>query len=245
VSNKKGAYGVVVRPSKVIGWSAALCACVISGCSTTVAGTPVAAGGTGTSFRDVTVNDLPDLLLKPGDFDEILGTTNMTISDTSERAVALDPGQTVTGDAGCLGAAFSAMADVYRGTGYVTALGQRVTQPDDSADYIAFQFVALYPGPGGAQRFVRESEVAWRACAGNPVSIKQSDTVTDTWTIGDTVSDNNVVSVLNYQEGGDGWACSRSLAARSNVVADVAVCGDDVDAGTSADIVAEIVGKIP
>jgi hypothetical protein len=245
VSNKKGAYGVVVRLGKVIRWSAALCACVVTGCSSTVAGTPMAAGGAGASYRDVTVNDLPDLLLKPGEFNEILGTTNMTISDTSERAVALDPGQTVSGNASCLGAAFSAMADVYRGTGYVTALGQRVTQPDDTADYIAFQFVALYPGAGGAQRFVRESEVAWRACAGNPVSVKQSDTVTDTWTIGDTVTGNGVVSVLNYQEGGDGWACSRSLADRSNVVADVAVCGADVDTAASADVVTEIVDKIP
>ncbi|AQA05955.1 hypothetical protein BVC93_30360 [Mycobacterium sp. MS1601] len=231
--------------SNGIRWLAALlCACAATGCSTTVPGAPVPAGAHGASSRDVTVNDLPDLLLKPGEFNDILGTTNMTISDTSERAVALDPGQTVTGDASCLGAAFSAMADVYRGTGYVTALGQRVTQPQDDAAYIVFQFVALYPGAGGAERFVRESEETWRVCAGSPVSLKQSDTVTDTWTIGDTVTWQGIVSVVNYQEGGDGWACSRSLAARSNVVADVAACGDRVTTDTSAAIVAEIVNKV-
>jgi serine/threonine-protein kinase len=202
------------------------------------------AGPDGPAYRDVTVNDLPQLLLEAGEFDEMLGTSNMTISDTSERAVGLDPGQTVSGDAHCLGAAFSAMADVYRGTGYVTALGQRVTQPDDSADYIAFQFVALYPGARGAERFRKESETTWQSCAGKPVSLKQSDTVTDTWTIGDPTTDSDIVSVVNLQEGGDGWACSRSLGARSNVVADVAACGADVTVRTSADIVAEIIDKI-
>lgn len=232
--------------SKWTRWlAAACCAGAVTGCSTTVTGMPVSEGTAGTVYRDVTVNDLPQLLLKPTEFDEILGTHNMTISDTSERAVALDPGQTVTGDAGCLGAAFSAMADVYRGTGYVTALGQRVTQPDDSADYIAFQFVALYPVAGGAERFRRESQGTWQNCAGKPVSLKQSDTVTDTWTIGEPSASGDIVSVVNMQEGGDGWACSRSLGARSNVVADVAACGADVTAESSATIVAEILGKIP
>jgi serine/threonine-protein kinase len=225
--------------------AAALCAGAVAGCSTTVTGMPVSEGIDGPVYRDVTVNDLPQLLLKPTEFDGILGTSNMAISDTSERAVALDPGQTVTGDTRCLGAAFSAMADVYRGTGYVTALGQRVTQPDDSADYIAFQFVALYPGARGAERFRRESETTWQGCAGKPVSLKQSDTVTDTWTIGDPSTSGGIVSVVNMQEGGDGWACSRSLGARSNVVADVAACGADVTAESSASIVAQILRKIP
>lgn len=220
-------------------------AVVVAGCTITVAGVPVVESTDNPAYRDVTVNDLPALLLKPTEFDDILGTTNMTISDTSERAVALDPGQTVTGDATCLGATFSAMADVYRGTGYVTALGQRVTQPDDSADYIAFQFVALFPGARGAERFRNDSEATWQACAGKPVSVKQSDTVTDTWTIGDTVVQDGIVSVVNLQEGGDGWACSRSLGARANVVADIAACGADVTAQTSATIVAAIIGKVP
>ncbi|WP_199253514.1 sensor domain-containing protein [Mycolicibacterium mengxianglii] len=224
---------------------AAVVACCVAGCSTTVPGAPVAEGGNNRLYRDVTVNDLPQLLLKPADFDDILSTAHMAISDTSERAVALDPGQTVTGDASCLGAAFSAMANVYRGTGYITALGQRIADPGDSSGHIAFQFVALYPPGGGAERFRRESETTWRACAGKPISIKQSDSVTDTWTIGETTAENGVVSVVNLQEGGDGWACSRSLGARANIVADVAACGEDESAGSSATIVSEILDKIP
>jgi serine/threonine-protein kinase len=69
--------------------------------------------------------------------------------------------------------------------------------------------------------------------------------VTDTWTIGETVTSNGIVTVVNLQEGGDGWGCSRSLGARSNVVADVAACGNEVSAQTSTTIVAEIIGKIP
>ncbi|MGB3484365.1 MAG: sensor domain-containing protein [Mycobacterium sp.] len=224
----------------------ALCVATLAGCSTTVPGAPVAEGLEHPPYRDLTVNDLPQLLLKPTEFDRILGTSHMAVSDTSERAVDLDPGQIVTGDAGCLGAAFSAMSSVYRGTGYVTALGQRVTEPSNRARHIAFQFVALYPGARGAERFRRESEQTWRACAGKPVSLKQSDSVTDTWTIGDAVTTaDDIVAVVNMQEGGDGWACSRALGARANVVVDVAACGTGVDVQTSAAIVGEIIDRVP
>ena len=219
----------------------ALC---LTGCSTTVSGVPTADRTDGLAYRDGTVNDLPQLLLEPDEVDDILGTAHMTVSDTAERAVALDPGQTVTGDANCLGVAFSGMATTYR-SGYLTALGQRLADPGDAAAQIVFQFVAIYPSSDGAERFVTESEVTWTTCAGNSVSVKQSNTVTDTWRIGAMSTSDGIASVVNLQEGGDGWACSRSLGARANVVVDVAACGEDVTAGTSATLAGEIVAKVP
>ena len=232
-------------PSRRTQWLlTALCTALLTGCSDSVAGTPTAQLAD-PPYRDATVNDLPALLLEPADLDAILGATAMAVSDTAERALALDPGQTVTGDAGCLGAAFSAMANVYHHSGYLAAVGQRVSERRGTAANVAFQFVALYPDQAAAERFRAQAETAWQGCAGKLVSVKQSDTVTDTWTIGAATVRNGMVSVLNVQELGDGWACSRSLNARANVVVDVAACGESATADTSATIVTAIVGKLP
>jgi hypothetical protein len=50
--------------------------------------------------------------------------------------------------------------------------------------------------------------------------------------------------MLQTQEGGDGWACERTLRMSSNIVADTMACGVDAS-GKSSALAAAMISNIP
>ncbi|MGH3637154.1 MAG: sensor domain-containing protein, partial [Mycobacterium sp.] len=83
-------------------------------------------------------------------------------------------------------------------------------------------------------------------CANKTMTVK-TDSQEVTWTLNDPVTARDVPVQLHAAEGAAGYACSRAIAARSNVVADVAACSDDntdlID--QAAALVNLIINKIP
>jgi uncharacterized protein YceK len=219
----------------------------LSGCSSMVSDTAVRATtptsmATPPAATQMAVAGLPGLLLPAADIGAILGSPSIAIKNTYTEIYKFDPAQT-SSNPDCDGDVYSAMTGSYRGSGYTAINTQRLEEPGVVRIHTVDQSAATFPTGDKALAFVTAAGADWSRCAGTSLSLK-SPTTDEVWTIAKPDIADRSVSTLNDQGGGARWACSHSLVAKSNVVADVMACGQGVtDQG--AQLANKIADRVP
>lgn len=176
------------------------------------------------SAQAVSVEQLPTLLLAPADLNAVMGSPGLVITHQLSDTLIPDPADTIS-NPDCVATQDPDLDSTYHGSGYLGTNGQRLTEPGDNWNHLVEQFVVSFPNPAAAQAFVAKSTQTWTRCAGTTLSHHYGkDNHDESFTIGQPTATNTSVAVVNYAEGGNGWACSRDLAAKANIVADVETC---------------------
>jgi hypothetical protein len=210
--------------------------------STAVNDTAPTSAGTPRSVRPMAVAGLPALLLPGADIGAILRSPSIAVKNNYTEIYTFDPAQT-SSHPDCNGDVYSAMTGSYRGSGYTAINTQRLEEPGAVRIHTVDQSAATFPTGDKALAFVTASGQAWSRCAGTSLRLK-TPTNEELWAIATPDITDTSVSTLNYQEGGRRWACSHSLVAKSNVVADVMACGQGVT-DQAAQIAHKIADRVP
>jgi serine/threonine-protein kinase len=227
-----------------------LCSASLSGCVSTIGGSAAPAPGPKSTPGESTAKpvrgvDLPALLLSATEIDTIMKTTGMKVENNYDQPTVSYPDHP-SSNPRCVGAVLPDAAETYKGSGYLKAVGQDVnTSGDEKVRRSVLQWTTLYSSEERAHTFVENSRQQWSDCAGQNLTYTYEDKTTADWTIGTPTNSDDVISVLDFQEGAEGWACARSMTSRSNVVIDVAACGRDVNADRSVALAVKIRDKIP
>ena len=97
-------------------------------------------------------------------------------------------------------------------------------EPGDNNDHWANQAVVAFPSADKAKAFLQSSADKWKACAGRTVTVtKQAKTFR--WTLSQVNGAAPKMTMMQIQEGADGWECQRAMGLANNVVIDVNACG--------------------
>ncbi len=125
----------------------------------------------------------------------------------------------------CASAVIPNDASAYRGSGYAAVYGRLA---DDMRSHRISTGVAAFAGAQEAHEWVTQQVDRWRDCTDRTLTISLNGQELQWKTSGPTRAE-GVHVLLRRQEGTD-YACSRGVAARSNVAADVLVCGRNPEA---------------
>lgn len=219
------------RTGRLIAVALAGCA-ALSGCAAVVDGNatkdPAAAATPAAADSQVVAPErMPALLLDAPVIASIMGAPTMAVTDHREETMG-DSDLRISNPR-CMGAQYAGEESVYQGSGYLSFRLQRVAEPGDHFDHVVEQAVTNFMGADAAQAFVKNVTDTWTGCAGSSLAVHfNQDNHDATWTIGQPVSTDTSIAVLNYQEDGDGWACQHDLAAQANVVVEALACAKGV-----------------
>jgi hypothetical protein len=147
----------------------------------------------------------------------------LVVVDSWGGAAPLAESETVS-DPACLSAAYLGTTAAYQGSGYMGLAGQRVTEGDGSRRHIVDQVLTSFHSAGAAAAFVWAQTTAWHRCSGHLLTRHFATLGDEAFTVGEPAESDNGLSVVNYQEGGNGWACSHALRAKANVVVELQAC---------------------
>ena len=185
---------------------------------------------------------LDGLLLNAGDINAILGTTAMTPSQSFNQ---MRDHSNLLPNLNCLGIWDIGEKAIYGSSGFTAVRGQALRQPDTAQwDHFVVEAVVSFASAAPAQAFFRQSADRWSHCSNHHVNMTENDHPFTAWTFGNlSVSATEITMPLT--RGGDpGRPCQRSLAVDSNVIIDVATCGQGVTDQASS-IVDKIRSRIP
>jgi hypothetical protein len=87
------------------------------------------------------------------------------------------------------------------------------------------QAVVAFPTADKAKAFLQTSVDKWKNCAGQTVTVTNSSSKTYRWTFAPIQGSPPKVSVLQTQEGADGWECEHAMGVANNVIIDTNACG--------------------
>ncbi|MDT5008762.1 MAG: hypothetical protein QOH57_379 [Mycobacterium sp.] len=210
--------------------AAVLVVCLAAtGCSRTVAGTPLAAGDRDAdgSARSLTPSELDRLLLSDGQISTIMGVDKMK-TYRAYTGVPVQPDE-VYRDPQCAGMLFNTTVPGYDGVDYVTSRGRKIDVSgrgsSDQTDEVD-EAVVAFETASEATKFVQASEVQWHSCSGKKTVYTGTDREVHPWRLGMPRKVGEIIAVNNQTP--DGWQCGHAMAARANVVADVDACGYDI-----------------
>lgn len=187
----------------------------------------------------VRVSDLQALVLSTTDLGALLNAPDLT-SLNLPAVRTLPPG--VLSDPACGPAMQSGWLATYRVSGM---LGARGLAAQDQHENRVEQTVAAFRDPTAARALASAVIKDWKTCIERSVT-ETAEGYTARWMgFGPSRAD-GVDVLLIRREGGRGYACSRAIAAASNVTADVSVCEPDetVVTGQAARIVTAILARI-
>ncbi|MGV0836396.1 sensor domain-containing protein [Mycolicibacterium thermoresistibile] len=125
----------------------------------------------------------------------------------------------------CASAVIPNDVSAYRGSGYAAVYGRLA---DDLRSQRISTGVAAFAGAEEAHEFVTQQVERWRECTDRTLTVSLGGQELQ-WTTSGPTRAEGVHVLLRRQEGVD-YACSRGVAARANVAADVLVCGRDAEA---------------
>ncbi|MCV7426145.1 serine/threonine-protein kinase PknH/PknJ [Mycobacterium montefiorense] len=190
----------------------------------------------------VAATRLNSLLLSSSDINSIMGATNIqpgkpiTSMGTSSMTVSIPD---------CQGALYTTQDPVYAGSGYTGINGVVSQEPGDNNDHWVNQAVVAYPTADKAKAFLQTSTDKWKNCAGQTVTVKNSNK-TYRWTFAPIHGSATKISVLQTQEGAEGWQCEHAMSVANNVIADINACGYHISdqAGQIADKIVEKVNEV-
>ena len=188
----------------------------------------------------VNAADVPPLVIAPADVGTMLGTPELV--QIPNPPIATLPPDALS-DAACGAVISPGLQTSYRTSGFLGADG--LTAEDQHENHIA-ETVAVFPSPGYAQAFVGSTVAQWKGCIERSVTVAFGG-YTSTWMAFGPSHADGIDVVLVRREGGRGYACSRAIGARTNITADVVVCGRDetLVTGQSAQFVNAVLARIP
>jgi serine/threonine-protein kinase len=164
---------------------------------------------------------LSALLLDPSGINTIMGSSSMTpgkpITSTDTSTVTLSLPN-------CLGSLYTSQDPVYAGTGYTGISGLVSSEPGDDYDHWVNQAAVAFPSAEKAKAFLQTSADKWKGCSGKTVTVTNK-TKTFRWTFAQLNGSPPKITMLETQEGADGWECQRAMGVANNVIADVNACG--------------------
>jgi PknH-like extracellular domain len=200
-------------------------AMALSGCVSTISGTPVRNAHTVPSNVPRLDESAVDSLLLPIDeINDIMGTTDLEV--TSDIDDMTDSSDKVS-DPDCLGAMFGAEEPVYKGSGWTAVRDVVAREPEEDNDHWIEQTVVIYPERGNANRFFEKSRSIWQKCAESSLAVDTEDT-SSLWEFGDVADGNGLITQMATQEDADGCGCQHALVAASNMTAETWACGYSV-----------------
>jgi serine/threonine-protein kinase len=166
---------------------------------------------------------LSALLLNPVDMNSVMGSSNM---EPGKPMLAMDSSPVTLSLPGCQGALYTSQDPVYSGSGYTGVSGLVSSEPGDNYDHWVNQAVVLFPSADKAKSFMQTSVDKWKNCTGKTVTVtNKSKNKSYRWTFAQITGSPPKVSVMETQEGADGWECQRSMGVANNVVIDINACG--------------------
>ncbi len=176
----------------------------------------------------VTPTQLGSVLLSADEITAVMGATEMT---GSQVYTTMTNGSITISDEDCMGAAYTAQASVYNGSGWSAVSDQtlkqpRAERPSDNSAWVD-QTAVTFPSDDQARAFLENSAENWKGCADKTVTVTGSSSESN-WTFGDLTRDGDTISQLSTQEGASGWACQHTLTAFSNAVFEAIACSDQI-----------------
>ncbi|WP_197507762.1 sensor domain-containing protein [Mycobacterium sp. ACS4331] len=216
-------------------------AVLITGCTSVVSGGPVKDP---TPPPLVAIANLKTLLAPLPEIKSTLDAPNLKVlqvGDTVSEATLADGG--VPSLPECLGVMYPARATAYAGSGYSGLQGERLGEDPAISEHVAIQVVVAFPTIAQAEDAFDTMHEAWDECADKSLTTT-FDAGVETFVIGTPVATDSTLAAVSTQVDGGGWACSRALGRKANVIADVNACQLGVtDQGER--IMTEILRRIP
>ncbi len=219
---------------------AALLCLSVSGCSAVTSGTAMP-----TTPAPLTSPDsLAALLLSAPDVgaalasDDVVVTTDVTKAWNDSAHFA---------DVNCLAIAGAAQQGVYANSGSTAVHGQVLREAPTAPEWshYAVQAVVSFPTAQAAADFFAASQRGWAACANRELHYAQPVGPPQVWSVGQTSTDHDVLSVSRVQQSPLRWACQRALTVHSNVAVDVEACSLDGPTAAASAIAGKIAGRLP
>lgn len=187
---------------------------------------------------------LSSLLLSASDINTTMGSSTMEpgkpITSTDSSAVKVSVPD-------CQGALYTTQDPAYAGTGYSAVSGLVSSEPGDNYDHWVNQAVVSFPSADKAKSFLQTSAEKWKGCAGKTVTVTNKSK-TYRWTFAQLQGGPPKITMMDTQEGADGWECQRAISVANNVIVDINACGyhiSDQGAQIADKIVAKIDGESP
>jgi serine/threonine protein kinase len=182
---------------------------------------------------------LSALLLSPSDIDSIMGSSNI---QPGKPILSMDTSPVTLSLPDCQGALYTSQDPVYAGTGYTGVSGLVSSEPGDNYDHWVNQAVILFPSADKAKSFMQTAADKWKGCAGKMVTVSNKGK-TYRWTFAQINGSPPKMTVMDTQEGADGWECQRAMSQANNVIVDVNACGYHIS-DQGGQITDKIVAKI-
>ncbi|OMC34198.1 serine/threonine protein kinase [Mycobacterium colombiense] len=182
---------------------------------------------------------LSGLLLSPADINGVMGSSSM---QPGKPITSTDSSSVTVSAPDCQGALYTTQDPVYAGSGYSAVSGLVSSEAGDNYDHWVNQAVVLFPSADRAKSFVQNSAEKWKGCAGKTVTVTNKSK-TYRWTFAQLQGSPPRVTLMDTQEGADGWECERALSVANNVVVDINACGYHIS-DQGGQIADKIVGKI-
>jgi serine/threonine kinase PknH len=182
---------------------------------------------------------LSALLLSPSDINSVMGSSTM---QPGKPIVEMDTSPVTLSSPGCQGALYTSQEPVYAGTGYTGVSGLVSSEPGENYDHWVNQAVILFPSADKAKSFMKTAADKWKGCAGKTVTVTNKNKKYR-WTFAQINGGPPKITVMDTQEGADGWECQRAMSQANNVIADVNACGYHIS-DQGGQITDKIVAKI-
>jgi serine/threonine kinase PknH len=187
----------------------------------------------------IATDRLSGLLLSTPDINSVMGSSTM---EPGKPITEMDSSSVTLSSPGCQGALYTSQDPVYAGTGYTGVSGLVSSEPGDNYDHWVNQAVVAFPSADKAKAFLQTSADKWKACAGKTVTVTNKGK-TYRWTFAQINGSPPKITVLDTQEGADGWECQRAMGVANNVIVDVNACGYHIS-DQGGQIADKIVDKI-
>jgi hypothetical protein len=252
---RRGAILAAVVAVAVISVAALVIWLVVPGSTSAPSAGPAETTATSTSTtptlsvpQPVSQSQLPGLLLSLDDIKRLANAPN-DYKATDSTSLNGSEGITVTPPQ-CVSALFGGGTEVFDPSEVIATVSRHLSLVGDMKKVGLGgleQRVVLYENPAVATRLVSDIETKWRGCAG-PVTVAFDDgTPTSHYTAGPVSRGNrnpSIVLVSSTMANSPLFVSTRVVAAKANVVVDLALMGADL--GESAESIAlEILSRIP
>jgi PknH-like protein len=198
---------------------------LLANCTRAVDGRPIYANQTSPNDLPlVKIDQLSSLMLTPAEAGTVINDPSLAGILTYSKANPVPDG--FLSDLKCAGVMAPGGELTYRGSGYQSVYGQMLVDEDQPR---VGEAAVAFRGSDEAQAFVVAATNQWKICANRTLTVNIEEPPVN-WIGSAPHRSDGVVVLLRRMEGGQGFGCARAMAARSNIVADVLVCGtDDAD----------------
>ncbi|QUR68493.1 serine/threonine-protein kinase PknH/PknJ [Mycobacterium spongiae] len=171
--------------------------------------------------KPVAEERLSALLLGTAEINSVMGSSSMK---PGKPITSMDASPVTLSAPECQGALYTTQDPVYAGSGYTGVSGLVSSEPGDNYDHWVNQAAVTFTSADKANAFLQTSLRTWKRCAGKTVTVTNKGK-TYRWTFSEVRGGPAAITVVDTQEGADGWECQRAMSAANNVIVEVNACG--------------------